>query len=63
MVKGKFRTKFERGGRKIFAIRNADGTFANIETETRALGKDVRQSAKTKVKSGQGFRGDRKIKK
>lgn len=60
MPKGKFRTKIRRSGKVYYAIRNKDGTFANIESLSRAAKAERRRHAKTKVKPGRGFRGDTK---
>lgn len=56
--KGKFRTKFKKGKKSFYAIRNPDGTFSDIQSIERAMQRDIVQKAKTKVKSGKGFRGD-----
>ena len=63
MRKGKFRTKLKRGGKTFYAIRNKDGTFADIQSLSRSAIQDRRRKAKRKVKSGQGFRGDIRRKK
>jgi len=60
MRRGKFRTKLSRRGRKYYSIRKPGGTFANIESISRAMRADRRKHAKKKVRSGQGFRGDQK---
>lgn len=60
MHKGKFRTKHKIKGKPVYAIRNSDGTFANIESVGRAMKGERRRHAKTKVKPGRGFRGDTK---
>lgn len=56
--RGRFRTKFTRGNKNFYAIRNPDGTFYDIQSVKRATSKNIRQRAKRKVKPGQGFRGD-----
>lgn len=56
--RGKFRTKFKKGGKPFYAIRNPDGTFDDIQSLSRAVPRNIRQSAERKVKPGQGFRGD-----
>lgn len=53
-----FRTKHKIGKTSVYAIRDKRGRFANIERIGRALSRDRKTKAKTKVKSGQGFRGD-----
>jgi len=60
MKKGIFRTKHKIGKTPVYAKRDEKGRFVDIQTVKRALSKDVRQKAKTKVKSGYGFRGDTK---
>ena len=54
-----FRTRLKRRGRKLFAIRNKRGRFKNIESVGKSLRRDRATKAKRKVRSGQGFRGDR----
>ena len=60
--RGKFRTKLRRAGKPLYAIRAADGTFANIESISRSMKVERRRHAETLVKSGRGFRGDTKPK-
>ena len=60
--RGRFRTKLQRAGKPLYAIRNADGTFANIESISRSMKVERRRHAKTLVKPGRGFRGDTKPK-
>lgn len=47
-------------GDKRLVRRDEDGKFKESDDLGRSLSQDVRKSAKTKVKSGQGDRGDRK---
>ena len=47
------------GGDKRFVRRNARGQFKESDDVGRSLATDRRKKAKTKVKSGQGDRGDR----
>jgi hypothetical protein len=54
-----FRTRLTRRGKKLFAIRDKKGRFKNIESISRSLRRDRATKAKRKVRSGQGFRGDR----
>lgn len=54
-----FRTRLKIRGRSFFAIRDAKGRFKNIESVSRSQRRDRATKAKTKVRSGQGYRGDR----
>jgi len=54
-----FRTRLKRRGRHFFAIRDRKGRFKNIESRSKSQRRDRATKAKTKVKSGQGWRGDR----
>lgn len=47
-------------GDKRLVRRDAEGKFKESDDLGRSLSQDVRKSAKTTVKSGQGDRGDRK---
>lgn len=47
-------------GDKRLVRRDEDGKFKESDDLGRSLAQDVRKSAKTEVKSGQGDRGDRK---
>ena len=47
-------------GDKRYVRRNKDGEFKESVEVDRSLAQDVRKPAKTKVKSGQGDRGDHK---
>ena len=44
---------------KTFTRRRSDGTFKEHDAVGRSLSADRRRTAKTKVASGQGDRGDR----
>lgn len=46
-------------GDKRFVRRDASGQFKEQDDVGRSLAQDVRKDAKTKVKAGQGDRGDR----
>ena len=52
------RELIDTGTDKRFVRRNDDGTFKESDDVGRSLAQDVRQHAKTKVKKGQGDRGD-----
>ena len=47
------------GRDKRFVRRGSKGQFKESDDVGRSLGRDVKQKAKTEVKSGQGDRGDR----
>ena len=47
-------------GDKRYVRRDAQGQFSESDDQGRSLAADVRVKAKTKVKSGQGDKGDRK---
>jgi hypothetical protein len=47
-------------GDKRYVRRDEAGRFKESDDVGRSLGRDVRQRAKGKAKSGQGDRGDRK---
>jgi hypothetical protein len=47
-------------GEKRYVRRDAKGRFDESDDAGRSLAQDVKQRARTKVKSGQGDRGDRK---
>ena len=58
-----FRTRHKlKNGKSVFAKRNKKGQFVDIQNIGKSLKRDRRIKAKTKVKSGQGFRGDLKRK-
>ena len=48
----------DTGMDKRFVRRDDQGQFKESDDVGRSLGQDVRQHAKTKVKKGQGDRGD-----
>jgi len=52
------RELIDTGRDKRFVRRDEKGQFHESDDVSRPLGKDVRQHAKTKVKKGQGDRGD-----
>jgi hypothetical protein len=52
------RELIDTGADKRYVRRNDDGTFKESDDVGRSLSQDVRQHAKTKVKPGQGDRGD-----
>lgn len=54
------RELIEPNGDKRFVRRDEEGKFKESDDVGRSLAQDVRKDAKTKVKSGQGDRGDRK---
>ncbi len=58
-----FRTKHKEKGTTVYAKRNADGTFLDIENIGRATHDDMRTKAKKIVKPGFGFKGDLKRRK
>jgi hypothetical protein len=47
-------------GDKRYIRRDAKGRIKESDDESRSLSQDRRKKAKTKVKAGQGHRGDRK---
>ena len=54
------RTLIDTGTDKRFVRRRGDGTFKESDDVGRSLAADRRTKAKTRAKSGQGDRGDRK---
>jgi hypothetical protein len=52
----------DTGTDKRYVRRDGKGQFRESDDQGRSLAKDVKQQAKTKVKSGQGDRGDQKRK-
>ncbi|TDK35274.1 hypothetical protein E2F50_13560 [Rhizobium deserti] len=54
------RELIDTGTDKRYVRRDAKGRFKESDDVGRSLSQDVRKSAKTSVKSGQGDRGDRK---
>ncbi|MEA3051169.1 MAG: hypothetical protein QOG72_72 [Sphingomonadales bacterium] len=53
------RELIDTGNDKRFVRRDAEGKFKEVVDVGASLAADRRQHAKTKVKSGQGDRGDR----
>ena len=60
-AKGK-RELIDTGSDKRYVRRDANGRFNESDDQGRSLAQDVKKKAKTKVKSGQGDRGDQKKK-
>jgi hypothetical protein len=56
------RELIDTGNDKRFVRRDEKGRFKEVTDVGRSLAADRRQKAKTKVKSGQGDRGDRATK-
>jgi hypothetical protein len=56
------RELIDTGTDKRFVRRDEQGQFKESDDVGRSLSQDVKTSAKTKVKSGQGDRGDQKRK-
>jgi hypothetical protein len=54
------RELIDTGTDKRYVRRDEKGQFEESDDVGRSLSQDVKKSAKTKVKSGQGDRGDRK---
>jgi hypothetical protein len=54
------RELIDTGTDKRYVRRNKKGQFAESDDVGRSLAADVRKKAKTKTKSGQGDKGDRK---
>jgi hypothetical protein len=54
------RELIDTGTDKRYVRRNAKGQFTESDDVGRSLSKDVRQRAKTTVKSGYGDKGDQK---
>jgi hypothetical protein len=50
----------DTGTDKRYVRRDTKGQFKESDDQGRSLARDVKQKAKTKVKSGQGDRGDQK---
>ena len=53
------RELIDTGNDKRFVRRDSEGRFKDVVDVGRSLAADQRQHAKTKVKSGQGDKGDR----
>ena len=56
------RELIDTGADKRYVRRDGKGQFNESDDQSRSLGQDVRQEAKTKAKPGQGDRGDQKRK-
>ena len=56
------RELIDTGTDKRYVRRDDKGQFSESDDQGRSLAQDVRQKAKTEVKSGQGDRGDQKRK-
>lgn len=56
------RELIDTGTDKRYIRRDGEGKFRESDDQGRSLAQDVKQPAKTKVKSGQGDRGDQKRK-
>jgi hypothetical protein len=54
------RELIDTGADKRYVRRDAKGQFKESDDVGKSLSQDVRKAAKTKVKAGQGDRGDRK---
>jgi hypothetical protein len=54
------RELIDTGTDKRYVRRDEKGRFKESDDVGRSLSQDVKRTAKTKVKSGQGDRGDRK---
>lgn len=54
------RELIDTGQDKRFVRRDEEGQFKEVDDVGRSLAQDVKHEAKTKVKSGQGDRGDQK---
>ena len=56
------RELIDTGTDKRYVRRGEQGRFEESDDQGRSLSQDVKKEAKTKVKSGQGDRGDQKRK-
>jgi hypothetical protein len=56
------RELIDTGIDKRYVRRDTKGQFKESDDQGRSLAQDVKQKAKTKVKAGQGDRGDQKQK-
>lgn len=56
------RELIDTGSDKRYVRRDTTGQFKESDDQGRSLGQDVKREAKTKVKAGQGDRGDQKRK-
>ena len=53
------RELIDTGNDKRYVRRDGEGQFKESDDQGKSLAQDVKRKAKTKVKSGQGDRGDR----
>ena len=58
--KARDRELIDTGTDKRFVRRDEQGRFQESDDVGRSLAQDVKKTAKTKVRSGQGDKGDRK---
>ena len=56
------RELIDTGTDKRYVRRDSEGQFKESDDQGRSLAQDIKQQAKTKVKAGQGDRGDQKRK-
>jgi hypothetical protein len=56
------RELIDTGNDKRYVRRDNKGQFDEVDEQSRSLSQDVKKKAKTKVKSGQGDKGDQKRK-
>ena len=56
------RELIDTGRDKRYVRRDEKGRFDEVDEQSRSLSQDVRRHAKTKVKAGQGDKGDQKRK-
>lgn len=54
------RELIDTGNDKRYVRRDEKGRFDEVDEQSRSLSQDVKRKARTKVKSGQGDKGDRK---
>jgi hypothetical protein len=54
------RELIDTGNDKRYVRRDEKGRFDEVDDQSRSLSQDVKKKAKTKVKSGQGDKGDQK---
>ena len=57
--KAQKRELIDTGNDKRYVRRDSEGQFKEVDDQGRSLSQDRRKKAKTKVKSGQGDKGDR----
>jgi hypothetical protein len=56
--KSQKRELIDTGNDKRYVRRDSEGKFKEVDNQSRSLSLDRRKKAKTKVKSGQGDKGD-----